>query len=80
MKYNWPELGQLLAKQNIVAKTRKIHSSHFMRNCIDGYLMIHVDLANRYDGIDFKNMTVDEAEKAMAHADKLWKEIHGEET
>lgn len=68
-----PSLGALLAKQAIVAKTRKIRSNWCMVKCVDGDYLIHVDVLPRYKDIDFKNLTCDEAERAIKKADKVWR-------
>ena len=69
----------VLAKQVIVAKTRQIRSNWCMVKCADGDCMIHVDNMPRYKDIDFKNLTCDEAEKAMRAADRNWKKKHKDE-
>ena len=68
-----PSLGALLAKQAIVAKTRKIRSNYSYVRCKDGNYLIHVNVLPRYKDIDFKNLTCDEAEKAIKKANKAWR-------
>lgn len=68
-----PSLGELLAKQAIVAKTRKVRSNWCMVKCADGDYFIHVRVLPRYKDIDFKNLTCDEAEKAIKKANKAWR-------
>ena len=73
MTTNLPSLGELIAKQSIVAKTRKIHSNYSYVRCKDGNYFIHVNVLPRYKDIDFKNLTCDEAEKAIKKANKAWR-------
>lgn len=73
MTINLPSLGELIAKQSIVAKTRKIRSSYSYVRCKDGNYLIHVHVLPRYKDIDFKNLTCDEAEKAIKKANKAWR-------
>ena len=78
MTTNLPSLGELIAKQSIVAKTRKIHSNYSYVRCKDGNYLIHVNVLPRYKDIDFKNLTCDEAEKAIKKANKAWRDRNRE--
>lgn len=73
MTMKLPSLGELLAKQAIVAKTRKIRSNWCMVKCADGDYFIHVRVLPRYKDIDFAKLTCDEAAKAIKKANKAWR-------
>ena len=66
-------LGELLAKQAIVAKTREIRSNWCMVKCADGDYFIHVRVLPRYKDIDFSKLTCDEAARAIKKANKAWR-------
>ena len=68
-----PSLGELLAKQAIVAKTRKIRSNWCMVKCADGDYFIHVRVLPRYKDIEFAKLTCHEAAKAIKKANKAWR-------
>ena len=74
MKTKIPELGKILAKQAIVAKTRRVKSSWCMVKCVDGDFLIHVDMLPRYKDIKFAELTCDEAEHLIDEIDKQYED------